>query len=181
MTAACTYTMEPHYSRPGKPDFRVIGASETVSQPLASVHQIRVRPVAKRGLKYQLEQLSMRPWFGEVSIQLKRFLSYAPDWNGYREKAISERAVIGAIFVLIRIGLDGPKPVVVPVYDGGIQIEWYYDQVEIEVEISPNGPKSIFFMRADGSFTDEVIHDWGNPIWDELHEAITDLRAVGVG
>ncbi len=157
------------------------GASETVSQPLTRVHQIRSSVLTQPIFDDFLKQLYTQTWFGEVYSRLCRFLSYSEDWNGYGEKAISERSAIGTIIVLHRIGIGGPRPVVVPVYDGGIQIEWYHNEFEIEVEIPPYGPASVYIARPDGSKFEEVVQQMDNPIWDELHETITELKAAGVG
>lgn len=157
------------------------GASETVSQPLTRVHQIRSSALSRSTFDDLLKQLSAQPWFGEVSSRLCKFLSYGEDWNGYGEKAISERSVIGAIIILHRIGMGGPKPVVVPVPDGGIQIEWYQGRVEIEVEIPPHGPALVYMARPDGSSSEDVVQQMDDPVWDRLHEAITELNVSGVG
>ena len=180
MTTVCCPTMGWSSESLGWSRHLRKGASETVSQPLTRVHQIRSRSLSQPTFDYFLKQLATQPWFGEVSSRLCRFLSYGADWNGYGEKAISERAAIGTIVILHRIGIGGPKPVVVPVYDGGIQIEWYHSGVEIEVEIPPYGPASIYIARPDGSRVEDVVQQMDNPIWDELHEAITELNAAGV-
>ena len=181
MTAVCCPTSEGWFSE-GSGWLRHLrrGASETVSQPLARVHQIRSSSLSQPTFDDFLKQLATQPWFGEVSSRLNRFLTYGEDWNGYGEKAISERAAIGTIIVLHRIGIGGPKPVVVPVHDGGIQIEWYHGGVEIEVEIPPYGPASIYIARPDGSRIEDVVQQMDNPIWDELHGAITELKAARV-
>lgn len=129
-------------------------------------------------LRRYVNELATQPWFGEVESRLSRFLSYQENWNGYGEKRISRYAVRNALVILHQIGIGGPKPAVVPVHDGSVQIEWYYDGVEIEVEIPPHGFPSVCFARADGTTVEDVVQGLDGPIWDELHATITGLKAA---
>ena len=128
-----------------------------------------------------MQDLATQPWFGHVSERLQRFLSYGPNWNEYGEMPISERAVRRTLVVLHRVAISGPEPVVVPVYDGGIQIEWYYGGIEIEVEVPPSGPVSVYVARPDGSSREDDVQRMDNPIWDELRTIVTRLEAPSFG
>lgn len=78
--------------------------------------------------------------------------------------------------ILRLVALEGPDPVVVPLSHGGIQIEWYYNNTEIEIEIPPDGDISIFVAHPDGGtseWTDITLRD--ELIWDELRSAIAGL------
>ena len=117
----------------------------------------------------------------EIATRLQRFLSYEANWNGYGEQPISKQAVKHALVVLHRVALGGPEPVVVPVCDGGIQIEWYYNGTELEVEISPHGAESIYIARPDGTCVEYHPQQMDQDIWDTLRAAVAELKAVGVG
>jgi hypothetical protein len=51
-----------------------------------------------------------------------------PDWNGYGEKAIGEKAIDTLAWVSV-----------VPLSNGGLQLEWHTTQFDIEIEVGPDG------------------------------------------
>ncbi|MCQ3808259.1 MAG: hypothetical protein OXB92_09480 [Acidimicrobiaceae bacterium] len=128
-----------------------------------------------------LKDLSAQPWFKEIATRLQRFLSYEANWNGCGEQPISKSAVKHALVVLHRVALGGPEPVVVPVCDGGIQIEWYYSGTEIEVEISPRGAESIYIAPPDGTCVEHDPQQMDQDIWDKLRAVLAEPKADGVG
>jgi hypothetical protein len=77
--------------------------------------------------------------------------------------------------------MSGPTPIVVPVCDGGIQIEWFYGGFEIEVEVPPSGPVLIYIAYPDGSSREYDVQRMDNSALDELRTIITRLEAPGVG
>lgn len=177
MTAVCCPTIAEPAAEPGWRRYSQQGVSETLSLRLASVHPFPSRSIPQQQQHRIMQDLATQPWFGQVSERLRRFLSYGPNWNEYGEMPISERAVRRTLIVLHRVAINGPEPVVVPVSDGGIQIEWYYGGTEIEVEVPPSGPVSIYVARPDGSSREEDVQRMDNPIWDELRTIVTMLEA----
>lgn len=84
------------------------------------------------------EKVIAPPWFGDVVERLGQYLSYGENWNGYGERAITGHAVLRTVSLLTKVAMDGPEPAVVPMSDGGIQIEWHYGGTEIEIEVPPD-------------------------------------------
>ena len=127
-----------------------------------------------------VHKLMMQPWFRSTIERLHRFSSYGENWDGYGAHAISERAVVRTLVILYLVALGGPRPVVVPMSHGGIQVEWYYGGTEIEVDVPPTGAASIFVVRPDGN-TNEATADIANySIWSDLHSSILELNDTGV-
>lgn len=153
------------------------GTSETISQPQTHSFWIRSSPVPHADLHSIREALEAQPWFVDVAERLIRFLSYEANWNGYGEKPISKQAVKSTIIVLHRVAIGGPEPVVVPVSNGGIQVEWYHSGTEIEVEISPSGLMSIFIEFSDGRNSECEPRHMNEPIWDELRTIVASMKA----
>ncbi len=180
MTTLCWSITEKRSEDGGWLSYRKKGASETVSRPRVSEHQLHKSPKLKPFSRGDAEELAVQPWFRNVKTRLQRFLSYEANWNGYGEQPISRQAVKRSLIVLHRVALGGPEPAVVPVFDGGIQIEWYYDGMEIEVEIPPSGRISIFMTFPDGSIVEEHTQQVEDAIWDELQVAIAGLKVSGV-
>jgi hypothetical protein len=117
------------------------------------------------------------PWFREVLSRFHRLLALGDNWNGYGEQAIHEDAVKRAVNVLDIVGVDGPRPDVVPTAAGGVQLEWEGAGFEIEVEIPPFGPASVFVLDSSGEEW-EVRAGSRNRIWEELRERITAMGAA---
>lgn len=63
--------------------------------------------------------------------------SLQPDWNSYGGKPITEEAIAGMKKLLKLLSTPGW---VVPLSDGGLQIEWHgKDDFDVEIEIGPDG------------------------------------------
>ncbi len=157
------------------------GISETVSQLHSHEHQFRDTTETQPSHSRILEELAVQPWFVEIATRLQRFLSYEANWNGYGERPISTQAVKRTIIVLHRVALGGPEPVVVPVCDGGIQIEWYYNGMEIEVEIPPYACESIYIAHPDGTRVEHHPQQMDDEIWGKLRAIVAELKVDGVG
>lgn len=72
------------------------------------------------------------------SVDLSHLRALAPDWDSYGAHVIAEPAIATAQAIAF-----------VPSPDGGVQIELYAGDAEIEIEIGPDG------------FVDTVL--WGRP------------------
>ena len=152
---------------------RVVGVSETVtSRPRSSLGPER------REITLEVSRrLVQRPWFGETLSSILSLLALGDNWNGYGERAIHESAVKRAVNVLAVIGAAGPCPDVVPTSEGGIQLEWAGAGFEIEVEVPPVGPASIFLADPSGEYS-EVLAGRQHKIWERLREHISAIGAA---
>ena len=108
--------------------------------------------------------------------RLGQYLSYGENWNGYGESAITAQAVEHTVSLLTKVAMDGPEPAVVPMSDGGIQIEWHYGGTEIEIEVPPGeGELSVYVTRPDGTVLEQPRKSLGDPIWRQLRTRIAAL------
>ena len=105
--------------------------------------------VIERGLLTESD-LPGPSWFHPTLSQLAKFLSLGDDWDGYGAKATHESAVKRAVAVLNAVCPAGPEPWVVPTSDGGMQIEWASNGLEIEIEVLPAGPAQILIVEPSG-------------------------------
>jgi len=119
-------------------------------------------------------QLSRRPWFHQALRDFRRLLALDDNWNGYGERAVHEDAVKRAMNVLNVVGVDGPRPDIVPTSDGGVQVEWSADGSEIEVEIPPVGPASVFIVEASGEES-EVSAGARNAVWEQVRARVSEM------
>ena len=122
------------------------------------------------------DRINRPPWFGSVVERLGRFLSLGENWNGYGENAITAQAVVRTMNLLTRVAMDGPEPAVVPMSDGGIQIEWHYGGTEIEVEVPSDGRElSVYATLPGGRVLELPERSPRDPIWPALRARIAAL------
>ena len=83
----------------------------------------------------------------------------------------SETSVIGALNILAKI-LDSsaPPPAVVPTYEGGVQVEWHRNGVDLEIEINPDGNAEYFFASPN--------EEHEGPAWNEIERLTKYARTV---
>lgn len=107
-----------------------------------------------------------QPWFHPTLSQLMGLLALEEDWDGYGAQRIDERAVKRAVAVLNAVCPAGPEPWTVPTSDGGVQLEWACNGIEIEIEILPAGPAQILIVEPSGEESEmaassDSIETWG--------------------
>jgi len=87
-------------------------------------------------------------WANLAEKQLNELLALEPGWDGYRAHEVADVAIQATVEVLDGFMSEAVEfPDLFPLSDGGIQIEWHADGVDIEVEISPEGDA---FVLATG-------------------------------
>lgn len=97
---------------------------------------------------------------GEAIDELTRL---APGWDGYSGVAVLSQVADHARDFLGAIGAYTKLvPDVVPLADGGLQLEWFVGDYEVEVEISPDCGTHLFFECKHDGRSEE--HSLGNVI-----------------
>ncbi len=89
-------------------------------------------------------------WMTHVWERLQELQRLPENWNGYGELPIALEAVAQSVAFLSAIGPTVPIPDVMPMPDGGLQIEFSGSGCELEVEVRPHGGVAAFFVDADG-------------------------------
>ena len=88
-------------------------------------------------------------WQVEPVKRILECLSLPDNWNSYGGHSSSYDAALVAIDFLSVVPFDNPpRPRVVPLPSGGIQLEWSKGQRELDVEFRPDG--SIVFLKVQG-------------------------------
>ena len=149
---------------------RARGTSETMS----ARSRVSFGPGRREITLRVSRRLSRRPWFHQALRDFRRLLALDDNWNGYGERAVHEDAVKRAMNVLNVVGVDGPRPDIVPTSDGGVQVEWSVDGCEIEVEIPPGGPASVFIAEASGEES-EFSADARNAVWEQIRTRVSAM------
>lgn len=85
---------------------------------------------------------SPHPWLIGAVRELRSLLMLKSGWDGYEGSPISGRAIERASEVLQVIAKsEAPPPAIVPTSSGGIQIEWYRSNIELQIEIEPSNER----------------------------------------
>lgn len=88
--------------------------------------------------------------FRPSADRIEALLSLAPGWNSYSAAAVTPASAKAAITLLATcLAPCTPVPAVVPRVQGGIQLEWRANGVEIEVYVEPAGDAR-FYAEAEG-------------------------------
>ena len=90
-------------------------------------------------------------WLREAVAEVEELTSLAPDWNGYGAKVVEAGSAVAAVRFLLRAALPQvSRPDIVPVADGGVQVEWHRGGVDLEVCFSPDESVGYLDVRESG-------------------------------
>ncbi len=90
--------------------------------------------------------------------------SLPDNWDSYEGKKVSRENIVRSLFVLERIMDEAsPVPSIVPLGDGGVQIEWHRKQQDLEITFAADDTPQFFYQnRATGveqiGFTSEFAN-----------------------
>jgi hypothetical protein len=90
-------------------------------------------------------------WLMPTMRSLRDLLQLHRNWDGYGANEVQEHIAQKAFWLLVEVmENDSPAPGVVPLSDGGIQLEWHRHGQNLEIEFPVAAPPS-FFYYEDGS------------------------------
>ena len=90
-------------------------------------------------------------WLGRVVDRLGHITRLPANWDSYGARPIAVAAIKSALELLGEIMSDDlPSPDIVPTVSGGIQIEWHIVGIDLELEVSAEGKRAIFFEDSHG-------------------------------
>jgi hypothetical protein len=131
------------------------------------------RPVstAKSGWEFQdtVEIPEALPkWFGATLRKITELLQLAPNWDGYGASEVRQDVAAKALTALWNLlENDSPAPNVVPLGDGGIQVEWHRYGRSLELEFPASGAASFYYYEDATEVESEGL----------LANSIAELRA----
>lgn len=116
-----------------------------------------------------------QPWFQATLNRLAGFLSLEEDWDGYGAQCIHESAVKRAVAVLDAVCPAGSEPWTVPTSEGGVQLEWAHNGVEVEIEVPPAGPAQILIVDSSGGESEMSAPLDSIETWDNLRNRLAEV------
>jgi hypothetical protein len=76
-------------------------------------------------------------WLRSALQQISALTALAAGWDSYDAKPVSAEMVMEAVEFLIEIAYpDLARPSIVPLADGGLQVEWHRNGIDLEVTFS---------------------------------------------
>jgi hypothetical protein len=128
-----------------------------------------------RGVRATLAVAEPR-WLGPTAKRLPELLALAHNWDKQGGKPIRIDIVMFAMTFLARMALpEMPAPQIVPLSDGGLQMEWHLKDLDVEVAfIQPN--------LVDVSFEDlrRIEPNWDARLSSDFSALQTPFRLLAV-
>lgn len=114
------------------------------------------------------------PSLWHVMDAIRRFAALAPSWDSYGARPLNPSAVRRILGLLPALLSDNaPEPTIIPTREGGLQVEWHRNGIDLEVRVPPSGPIAHFF--ADAKSGDE--HEWEGPLNPQIvSQAFAQMR-----
>lgn len=77
------------------------------------------------------------PWLRSAVERVEDLTALAVGWDGYQARSIDAGMALQVVsFLLDHAYLPVPEPSIVPLADGGIQIEWHEHGIDLEISFS---------------------------------------------
>lgn len=108
-----------------------------------------------------------------IAKSINELLSLEPDWDSYGGLPTSEAAARKAIKIVSGFVAQSARlPAIVPVNDGGVQLEWHNNGWDVEIEVHPDGAVSTFIDNGS------ISNTWRNHQLPQDRQFIEALAAV---
>lgn len=109
----------------------------------------------------------------KAAAALYALLQLPEGWDSYGAPRISGEAV-SISWTLIRqlLWANFPLPRIVPTADGGVQLEWYGNNVDVQIEVMPSHDVSLFYRDlGTGESWEGTLGEEPKPLGDLIHRA----------
>lgn len=108
-----------------------------------------------------LRALGGLPWGGD-------------NWGSVGSKRTDEKAVSQILSLLLAILDDNaPTPSVVPTWEGGVQVEWHRNHIDLEIEAMPSGSVEYFYHGPDGECEERVSENDLDEVRQLAHKLVS--------
>lgn len=87
-------------------------------------------------------------WLNSLKDELTALSRLPANWDSYGARAIDpQAALMTARFLCSALREEAVLPKLVPTVRGNIQLEWYNDRAELEIEVGAQGPDDGMLRR----------------------------------
>lgn len=102
------------------------------------------------------------PWFRTAVTRLEYLAKLDPDWDSYGAKPIQTDKAISTVAFLADVAATTPNiasPSIVPLPDGGVQVEWHCGGIDLEVAFSDEEPGVYLVDRTSDETVESPLRD----------------------
>src|SRR4051812_43775310 len=101
-------------------------------------------PGKPRVVKVRIESVAAH-WFRDAVAEVEDLTTLAGDWNTYGAEPVDATAATQAVrFLVDNAYAELARPAIVPLSEGGIQIEWHRGGIDLEISFSDVEPGVYF-------------------------------------
>ena len=137
-----------------------VPTSDTLSSPDAEiyVHDNKIIDIEVRLVRGQ-KQYAME-WFYPTLRAMAALPWWTDNWSSGATRT-QAAAIVYMLEILIKV-LDSrtPPPAVVPTWNGGVQVEWHRNGIDLEIEVAPEGDIEYFFKSPDEECEGRISDDF---------------------
>ncbi|MEX2151716.1 MAG: hypothetical protein WD825_00150 [Gemmatimonadaceae bacterium] len=84
-------------------------------------------------------------WLYPVLDRLQHLSKLVEGWDSYGGQPPTDKSIFGALAVISQVlKYESAAPPIVPLSEGGVQVEWHGGGEELEIRVGPNGEISAF-------------------------------------
>jgi hypothetical protein len=99
----------------------------------------------------RIEVPDASPWYREALERIRSLTALAAGWNGYDAHEVKGDMVMSAVTFLANVAYPGiAAPSIVPISDGGVQVEWHRGGLDVEISFSDEDPGVYVEDRESG-------------------------------
>ena len=113
------------------------------------------RPRASLGLKLSSAstiEATDPIWIAAIERRINQLLELRENWDSHGAPGIDFESAMGAMAFLLQHCLhDMPAPQVMPMSNGGIQIEWHVSGTDLELAFAPKEVASFYYSDVQGT------------------------------
>ncbi len=107
---------------------------------------------------------SLLSWLDQVVERINALALLEEGWDGEQARPLAREAALAVLNALVEVmWQDSPAPSVVPMYDGGLQLEWHAPGLDIELISAPDGTRQVWIAAASGL---EIDNDFRHVVED---------------
>ncbi|HCF98935.1 MAG TPA: hypothetical protein DEV93_00145 [Chloroflexi bacterium] len=120
------------------------------------------------------EETSESGWLIPVLERIDELLSLPPGWDTHGSRSINARHARRAVDFLMQVmGTDTPPPTIIPVSNGGVQLEWHLEGIDAETLFDDENDDDLYCLFVESG------EEWEGPGIEGFHQLHLAERLTG--
>lgn len=128
----------------------------TSSAALTQHQRAFVVPSRETSSQFVITTAVLPAWVEPTLSAFVTVMSLKANWDSYGGKRTNEEVIKGALSVLTQImDLNSPVPSIVPLGDGGVQLEWHRKQQDLEITFQADAAPTFYYQSCTTATEEE--------------------------